>query len=549
MAPLCSRKEWRSRPVDEFSMISPRAQSEKSSGIIDALSDSLSQLRHRLMELTPSSPLGRRFPSCSPLGRRLLPCAPSETGLSPCSPLGERLAPCSSSGKRLSPCSPLVRRLSSHEANPADPHQEETKLLQRCARRWLARRRGQALLTLWPSIDRVRTLYLDESAVAAGAMNNPMYTDESLVHREALRSNPLVMSALSFAWDACSGKASVLSKDAYMSMARRIYLLLHFDEVDNLTPDPDECIRFSPCIPSFASSVEGMPIIHPRSHHYSPLRELEAEFIADSGWKNHLTKRDFDCSWFQLADLHTDGIGAGSYSSWIRDTVARIKHPSRPDQWRDDQTIISEAIARLQAGGDHTSFKKKKKIKKSKPKPKLPGVVLTALDSTRCSARDVKSVSTQGGSGSGSSNKDVWSRLHWEAKFLAAQKDERTRVNQDRFELRTPSRCSSLSSPNSMEKTGNSSTPERLSRRMSIGVAKQDRSEVSYLSSPNSKEMTGSDPKPKRLSRRMSIEIAKQDELVVRTHSCCSSLSSPNSKDMPGSNTAPKHLSRRMSLP
>ena len=84
--------------------------------------------------------------------------------------------------------------------------------LQRFFRNISARRHGSAMLALWPSLDKLRGLYVDEAAAAAGAKKSALYTDEMLVKREALKSNPLVTASLDLAWEACAHGLARLDK-------------------------------------------------------------------------------------------------------------------------------------------------------------------------------------------------------------------------------------------------------------------------------------------------------------------------------------------------
>ena len=54
---------------------------------------------------------------------------------------------------------------------------------------------------LWPSLSRLKEMYLDEVALAAGADEGEYYTDEMIVRREQLRSSHLVVEALRVAWE------------------------------------------------------------------------------------------------------------------------------------------------------------------------------------------------------------------------------------------------------------------------------------------------------------------------------------------------------------
>ena len=50
------------------------------------------------------------------------------------------------------------------------------------------------------NLPKLRAAYLDPAAVAAGAASNPLYNDNALAAREALRTNPHIVGALDRAW-------------------------------------------------------------------------------------------------------------------------------------------------------------------------------------------------------------------------------------------------------------------------------------------------------------------------------------------------------------
>lgn len=111
------------------------------------------------------------------------------------------------------------------ELNPTD---KAAELVQRCIRRWKAKKQGRSMLMLWPSLEQIRSLYFDEAAIAAGARDNPLYSDEALVAREALRTAPLVVDALEYVAEACLGPAAdgnTMGRDAYLAMSRKLYLV------------------------------------------------------------------------------------------------------------------------------------------------------------------------------------------------------------------------------------------------------------------------------------------------------------------------------------
>ena len=70
------------------------------------------------------------------------------------------------------------------------------------------------MLSLWPSLPVLRQLYLDEQAIAAGAKNSALYTDEAIVQREMLRAHPRVISALEYFWESIpKAEATHISKE------------------------------------------------------------------------------------------------------------------------------------------------------------------------------------------------------------------------------------------------------------------------------------------------------------------------------------------------
>jgi hypothetical protein len=75
-------------------------------------------------------------------------------------------------------------------------------------------KRGKSMLSLWPSLPALRQLYLDEQAIAAGAKNSALYTDEAIVQREMLRTHPRVVSALDYFWESIpKAEATRISKE------------------------------------------------------------------------------------------------------------------------------------------------------------------------------------------------------------------------------------------------------------------------------------------------------------------------------------------------
>ena len=145
---------------------------------------------------------------------------------------------------------------------------------------------------LWARGDALPGRSIDYGATALGAL----CSNENLAAREALRSNALVESALVTAWNACSQGASTLVREAYYTMARKLYLSLTLDGGGE--PDPYEC-----------------------------LRHLEGEWANDTGAKELLTREEFACSWFRLAGLHATAVSAEGYAEWILAKVHTIAQP------------------------------------------------------------------------------------------------------------------------------------------------------------------------------------------------------------------------------
>ena len=70
------------------------------------------------------------------------------------------------------------------------------KTLQQWFRSWGKPKKQKSQAFRWPTIFELRGLYLDPDAVAAGAVDSEMYSDEALKEREQLRSSPEVRAHL-----------------------------------------------------------------------------------------------------------------------------------------------------------------------------------------------------------------------------------------------------------------------------------------------------------------------------------------------------------------
>ena len=200
--------------------------------------------------------------------------------------------------------------------------------LQRFVRSRRMRKEGKGMLALWPSLSKLRGLYLDDRAIKAGAQNSEMYTDEMIVRRETLRSNDLVQAALEEFWVSVP-RAAVdrLSKSEYMTLARKFYLITMIEE--GMTDQLD------------ASGWR---------------TDAEQDFAADAHRKDHLTKADFYASWFECADLYTKDVSAATYAGWLRHKAHQMTSPFRMQlrlsnllteagisvrEWRDDSEIMA----------------------------------------------------------------------------------------------------------------------------------------------------------------------------------------------------------------
>jgi len=181
-------------------------------------------------------------------------------------------------------------------------------------------RRSQLLLRMWPALKELRAKYIDDEAIKAGAVGTLLYTDEHLILRDLCRKDPFVLEALSRAWDACSQGHEVMAKTAYLSMARRLYLVLATRQRGRA--NATECRETS-----------------------------EKDWMRDTHGKDHLTREDFFNSFFQLTDLNTEGRAQpGEYAAFIlsmTDKITRVRTVNGKRvggfEWRDDRAIWAEA--------------------------------------------------------------------------------------------------------------------------------------------------------------------------------------------------------------
>ena len=147
---------------------------------------------------------------------------------------------------------------------------------------------------LWSRGGALPQQYIGTGPTALGEL----HSDENLVAHEALRSNALVESAIATAWRACAQSASTLVREAYYTMARKLFLSVTLDGGE--APDPYEC-----------------------------LRRLESEWTYDAGAKEVLTQEDVARCWFRLAGLHATAVSAEGYAEWILakvHTIAQLRY-------------------------------------------------------------------------------------------------------------------------------------------------------------------------------------------------------------------------------
>jgi hypothetical protein len=180
------------------------------------------------------------------------------------------------------------------------------------------------------AVTKLRHSFIDKKAEAAGALDNPLYSNSALAARDALRNTPEVIAALDEAWNACiraSGRpdATGLTREEYFVMSRKIYLAIKcLDADDDISVD-------------------------------DVLEAAEEDWLEDSEGKAELSEQAFKTCWFQLADVHVDDIDASEYSDWIREIITEMTmtteaqgedeliNPdiiSRIEQWRPDSDLL-----------------------------------------------------------------------------------------------------------------------------------------------------------------------------------------------------------------
>ena len=108
--------------------------------------------------------------------------------------------------------------------------------MQRC---W----RNRKTRMMWPSMDKLRALFMDQKALDAGAADSIWYKPAALAIREALRTAPEVTEALRDGWESCTAASSCpdgLDYNAYSVMCRKMYLAAKLEDGEG-DVDPAEC--------------------------------------------------------------------------------------------------------------------------------------------------------------------------------------------------------------------------------------------------------------------------------------------------------------------
>ena len=303
----------------------------------------------RSSESAPASPTRERrtlIDTSVHFSRRLTPLteAPSASA----SPFGMRLL------EEARQSSPLMRAASRSRQpdSPLSPSVDSTsarykarddaaRRIQSFLRSRLRRGHGKRMLAMWPSLSRLKELYLDREAVKAGAKDSKWYTNEMIVQREALKNDPMVVAALAEAWTVITsasfspgGASASLSFESYAAMSRKLYLVLELERAE----------RLKKRVPSVDAS--------------ECRRAIEDEWAADSGGAERMGRPHFESAWFQLADLHTKAVGAVMYAQWILDKlhkicVTRVPTPGQLPaptgkgyEWRSDDEIMATAAVK-----------------------------------------------------------------------------------------------------------------------------------------------------------------------------------------------------------
>ena len=169
---------------------------------------------------------------------------------------------------------------------------------------------------------KLKSMFLDDRAKKAGAESNPLYTTAVLSARNTLRTDVRVIEALDHAWvkvKAAFGtpEANGLSFGQYCEMSRKLYLAVH----------------------AFEASYE----ILPSDFAFT----LQADWLVDaegaSVQTGTLEEAAFKRSWYELADVHTDGVDAVEYATYLRKVTSAVIAPfERGGGWRSDADLLDQ---------------------------------------------------------------------------------------------------------------------------------------------------------------------------------------------------------------
>lgn len=211
-------------------------------------------------------------------------------------------------------------------------------------RKWKSRKLRR-LLASFPSVEQLRSLYMDKKAEAAGAAGSKWYTGLALAAREHVRMSEEVSQCCERAWQAvmeCSRiwaaaearkkaaadgpaaselaaqqalaeLANGLTKHAYTIMMRKLYLLTKLRD--------------------------GETDFNMRDF----LNTTEEDWIDDAGPDaTVLDGAGFKRAWFQLIDLHTESISADDYVKWATECLEDITvlDPDGVCAWREDDDLM-----------------------------------------------------------------------------------------------------------------------------------------------------------------------------------------------------------------
>eukprot|EP00966_Prymnesium_polylepis_P176999 4099202-Prymnesium_polylepis.2 len=182
--------------------------------------------------------------------------------------------------------------------------------------------------------------------MAAGAEGNVNYSNDMILRRAALRSDKTVLAALEYVWTALSEMDAehdgTMSFEEYISMSRRLYLVLRMEEWAE-----SEKLNFN-------KAMQRELLLDP----HDCMDTIDDDFAEDAKGKDYIDKEDFFDSFFQLADLYTDGASATEYAKWMYKRVHQIAAKyTGPDsellatpewEWRRDAEIIGTWSSRLQ---------------------------------------------------------------------------------------------------------------------------------------------------------------------------------------------------------